>query len=50
LIDNYNLFIKKKLYFIDSYDSITEEEKQYIKKSINDKIEEWIEEFIEKKD
>jgi hypothetical protein len=42
LIENMNKFIKKQIYFCDNFENITDKEWNIIKKSIKEKIKEWI--------
>ena len=45
LLDNLNHFIKKKIYFADTFDQLTEKDWKYINNSIDEKIKEWLDDF-----
>ena len=43
LLDNMNNFIKKKIYFCDNFDKLTETDWENINKNCKEKIKEWFE-------
>jgi hypothetical protein len=45
LLDNLNHFIKKKIFFADNFDKLTDKDWKYINNSIDEKINEWLDDF-----